>query len=160
MVTSQCGVAVTVPACISLSEYSVLCSSLSAFVRMLLLIYFVVDKTGAVLRSDNFAECKIVTAIQLQHSHYRCHCFQLFASVALNHVAPTSAAVVIFQTSLWLFRFIWTTPGVVHDVFISNSSLISLLLLCLFAALRALRFYCLATVVYYSAALSSNLLLN
>jgi hypothetical protein len=29
---------------------------------MLMLDYFAVGKTGAVLRSDNFAECKIVVA--------------------------------------------------------------------------------------------------
>jgi hypothetical protein len=37
--------------------------SASALVRMLLLNYFVVDKTGAVLRSDNFAEDKIVVLL-------------------------------------------------------------------------------------------------
>ncbi len=37
--------------------------SASALVRMLLLNYFVVDKTGAVLRSDNFAEYKIVVLL-------------------------------------------------------------------------------------------------
>jgi hypothetical protein len=41
-------------------------SNSSAIVQLLLLVYFVVDKTGAVLRSDNFVEYKIVVASQRQ----------------------------------------------------------------------------------------------
>jgi hypothetical protein len=52
---------------------------------MLQLRYFVVDKTGAVLRSDNFAGCKIVVLCQLQHSCFLILMFYAIAILAMAH---------------------------------------------------------------------------
>jgi hypothetical protein len=58
---------------------------LAIIAPMLQLRYFVVDKTGAVLRSDNFAGCKIVVLCQLQHSRFLLLMFYAIEFIALAH---------------------------------------------------------------------------
>ena len=72
---------------------------------MLQLRYFVVDKTGAVLRSDNFAGCKIVVLCQLQHSRFLLLMFYAIESsqwlITLNCVVNL-LALLVFSSSLFL----------------------------------------------------------
>ena len=52
-------------------QYAAQLLTLDIDVHLLLLDYFVVDKTGAVLRSDNFAEYKIVVLLASTNSLLR-----------------------------------------------------------------------------------------
>jgi hypothetical protein len=81
-------------------------------------------------------------------------CYSLQRSSHLNRVVNNLALLDFHHRAMFVRNFV--APAIPSSI----RSLISLFFIYLFAMLHALRFYCFATVVYYSLELSSNLLLR